>query len=221
MLVSGRINCAVQFCTALPCQAVPIWPVRYANFRMQLPHGSARTDLLEFAELGVRSIYPAFTSLQKLSFCKVADPSEDDGRALSVLQICTAPTSRRAGDLPLAQLCKFIAISVWSRQKCIFTYREPPFCYNDKKKFDADFFFRQFQTFLIAKFFMLFLILVVFGYFSSPNLPLSSNKSTNSKLRYFRNFRISAKGLGFRLLFSPFWRHLNTTIFNQAKLIRK
>ena len=56
MLVSGRINCAVQFCTALPCQAVPIWPGRYANFCMQLPYGPARTDMLEFAHLGVRSL---------------------------------------------------------------------------------------------------------------------------------------------------------------------
>ena len=124
MLVSGRINCAVQFCTALPSCANLAGPVRqflHATAVRAGPHWLARICTFRRA-----LTQPACTSLQKLSFCKLADPSADVGRALSVLQICTAPASRRgAGDLPLAQLCKFIAISVWSRQKCIFTEETP------------------------------------------------------------------------------------------------
>ena len=137
MLVSGRLNCAVQFCTALPCQAVPIWPGRYANFRMQLPYGPARTDLLEFAHLGVRSLNQPAPACRNWAFARLQTRLTTTGVCF---QFCKFALRRRAGApgiYPLhscANLLQFLS----GLAKSAFLLRKPPICYNDKKKFDAD-----------------------------------------------------------------------------------
>ena len=159
MLVSGRINCAVQFCTALPCQAVPIWPGRYANFRMQLAYGPTRTDLLEFAHLSVRSLNQPPPPCRNWAFARLQTRLTTTGVRF---QFCKFALRRRAGapgftPCTAVQIyCNFCLVS----PKVHFYLGNPPFCYNDLKKFDADIFFRHFQTFLIAKFFLLFLICI-------------------------------------------------------------
>ena len=126
MLVSGRINCAVQFCTALPCQAVPIWPGRYANFRMQLPYGPARTDLLEFAHLGVRSLNQPTPPCRNWAFARLQTRLRTTGVRF---QFCKFALRRRAGApgiYPLhscANLLQFLS----GLAKSAFLLRKPPF----------------------------------------------------------------------------------------------
>ena len=139
MLVSGRMNCAVQFCTALRCQAVPIWPDQYANFCMQLPYGPAHTYLLEFAHLSLRSLNqpPAPPACRNWAFARLQTRLTTTGVRF---QFCKFALRRRAGApgiYPLhscANLLQFLS----GLAKSAFLLRKPPFCYNDKKKFDAD-----------------------------------------------------------------------------------
>ena len=127
MLVSGRINCAVQFCTALACQAVPIWPGRYANFRMQLAYGPARTDLLEFAHLSVRSLNQPPPPCRNWAFARLQTRLTTTGMRF---QFCKFALRRLAGGAPgiyplhsCANLLQFLS----GLAKSAFLLRKPPF----------------------------------------------------------------------------------------------
>jgi hypothetical protein len=160
MLVSGRINCAVQFCTALPCQAVPILPGRYANFCMQLAQGPANTDLLEFAHLGVRSLNQPAPACRNWAFASLQTRLPTTGVRFQFCKFALRPA--RLGFTPCTAVqiyCNFCLVS----PKVHFYLGNPLFATMIRRSLMQIFIFRHFQTFFIAKLFFLFLILVIFG----------------------------------------------------------
>ena len=101
-----------------------------------MPYGPARTDLLEFAHLGVRSLNQPAPACRNWAFASLQTSLPTSAVRF---QFCKFALRRLAGGAPgiyplhsCANLLQFLS----GLGKSAFLLRKPPFCYNYKKKFD-------------------------------------------------------------------------------------
>ena len=185
-------------------------------------YGPARTGLLEFAHLGVRSLNQPAPACRNWAFASLQTSLPTSGVRF---QFCKFALRRLAGGAPgiyplhsCANLLQFLS----GLTKSAFLLRKPPlFATMIRWSYIQIFLFWQFQTFWSKK------SSCCFGYWQCLvsfcqqmgifPIWISENKFKTEIFSKLSNF-CQDSVLDYVL---PIRRHLNTTTFNQAKLIRK
>ena len=218
MLVSGRINCAVQFCTALPSCANLAGPVR------QFLHANCRTGrpALTCQNLHIQACAHS-TSLHQLAETELLQACRPVCRrracAFSFANLHSAGSPARRGFTPCTAVqiyCNFCLVS----PKVHFYLGNPLFCYDDKKKFDADISFQVISNVFHCKILISVSNIGNFGSFSNVHSSYMSKFEQIRNQDIFETFEFSLKDSVLDYIL-PIRRHLKATTFNQAKLIRK